>query len=179
MPIVNVKGHEINAIIIRDSSNRRAQQFKNKILTAFKSFTLTDDDVDIELEPLAMKKAPATASWYMEGEHLNISYNMMPKFVENLYVIMKVLEIEIGQVMDDTQTMAEFVKKFAEDSDILKQRKEARKTLGLEVDCMDLNLINKTYKNMARDCHPDMPNGDTERFKVINKAHKVLNKEFS
>jgi len=42
---------------------------------------------------------------------------------------------------------------------------------------MDFDLINKTYKNIVRYCHPDM--GDIEKFKVINKAHKVLNKEFS
>ena len=45
------------------------------------------------------------------------------------------------------------------------------------IDGENLEDINKKYKVLAKDAHPDMSNGDTERFKAINHAHKILKRE--
>ena len=42
---------------------------------------------------------------------------------------------------------------------------------------MDMGLINKKYKVLAKEHHPDMPMGSTEKFKEINNAHKTLKRE--
>ena len=42
---------------------------------------------------------------------------------------------------------------------------------------MDLDVISKKYKVLAKKLHPDMDGGDAQRFKEINVAHKVLKRE--
>jgi len=32
---------------------------------------------------------------------------------------------------------------------------------------------------LAKETHPDMPDGDTEKFKMINRAHKILKRELA
>lgn len=36
------------------------------------------------------------------------------------------------------------------------------------------NQITKAYRRLAKEVHPDKPNGDAEQFKRINRAHEVL-----
>ena len=82
--MVNIKGYEFKEIKLSDSYNRKALQFKNKIINNLKIFGLTEEDTNIPLEKIAMRKAQATASWYLWGEHLFYSYNGSSKFAENL-----------------------------------------------------------------------------------------------
>ncbi|MCX9025094.1 MAG: DnaJ domain-containing protein [Candidatus Methanoperedens sp.] len=35
------------------------------------------------------------------------------------------------------------------------------------------------YKALAKELHPDMPTGDTEKFKQLNIAHKILKRELT
>ena len=56
-------------------------------------------------------------------------------------------------------------------------RAKARETLGIEKDALDMEAINKKYKEMARQAHPDMEGGCVEKFKEINNAHKILKRE--
>ncbi|MFA6889248.1 MAG: molecular chaperone DnaJ, partial [Candidatus Woesearchaeota archaeon] len=84
---ITVKGYEVEAITVKDSFNRRATQFKNNIIATLKKIGLTVDDIDIVLEPNAIKKAPASASWYLDGHHLQFSHNSRNKYAENLYVV--------------------------------------------------------------------------------------------
>ena len=74
-------------------------------------------------------------------------------------------------------TKAEFVRKFEEGENIEKRRKKARELLGVDEDCLDLELINKNYKLLAKKCHPDMGGGDIKKFKELNHAHKLLKRE--
>ena len=177
MSRLKVKGHEFSALIVRDSYSRRAVQFKNNILKSLKKIGLTEDDVDVELETLAAKKMPACATWYIDGYRLYYSYNGADKFVENLYVVSKVVELEVDALLNETKTLQDFVNEFSEGKDILEIRKEARKTLGVDEDSLDLDLINSKYKALAKINHPDMPTGNTEKFKEINRAHKILKRE--
>ena len=79
-------------------------------------------------------------------------------------------------MLNEEITFEEFSQHFSEDHDIAKKRIEAREILGVDEDCLDVELINKNYKNLARKHHPDM-GGDMETFKKINNAHKTLKRE--
>ena len=177
MSMLKVKGHEFSAFIAKDSPSRRAVQFRNNILGSLKKIGLSEDDVDVEIEVLAAKKAPASASWYIDGHHLFYSYNKAAKFVENLYVVSKIIELEVDALVNERKNLQDFITEFSEDKDISHRRKEARKALGVDEDTLDLNIINEKYKSLAKAHHPDMPNGNMEKFKEINNAHKILKRE--
>ena len=105
------------------------------------------------------------------------SYARRSNYAENLYVIMRVLELETLAVIERKKSFEQFTKEFAEEHDISERRKDARKTLDLEEDCMDLGVIDSRYKSMAKNLHPDMPTGSEAAFKKLNNAHKLLKRE--
>ena len=175
--MVTIKGHEFRQITITNSYDRRAMQYRNKIISTLKSIGLTEDDMDIPLETRAMKKEQASVAWYMWDDHLFFSYNKCSKFVENLAMVSVVIDYFINLVNERQLTPEEFIKMFAEDEDIIKKRKEAREVLGVEEKSNDFSVIHKNFKKLSKELHPDMPAGDTERFKKINVAHKILKRE--
>ena len=177
--MVNIKGYNFKQITIRDSYNRRALQYKNKIISYLKNFGLTEDDVDVPLESVTMRKAQASASWYMWDEHLFFSYNGSTKFVENLAMVAQVMDYFLHLLSEDKLSQEEFLKLFAEDKDIIQQRKDAREVLGVEENSIDFETMHKNYKQLSKKHHPDMPSGDAEKFKKINTAHKILKKELN
>jgi hypothetical protein len=177
MTLLTVKGHEFDAITIKDSHNRRALQFRNNIIASLSRLGLTADDVDIKLETNAIKKAPASVSWYIDKQHLHYSHNSRNKYVENLYVIFKVIDLEVTDLLEDKKTVEEFMDAFSEDYDFEEKRKEAREALGLDHDVHDFKVIDKTYKDLAKKHHPDKETGDIEKFQRINTAHKILKRE--
>ena len=158
MTTITAHGQTIEALPVKDSFSRRATQFKNKILAAFKNAGISPDQVDIPEERAPMRKAAAIVSWYALGSYCHYSYARRNNYTENLYVVMRLLELELQSVVDGTKTAEDFAKEFAED-------------------CMDFQQIDLNYKRMAKDAHPDMPNGSTEEFKKINNAHKTLKRE--
>ncbi|MGV8086958.1 MAG: J domain-containing protein [Candidatus Woesearchaeota archaeon] len=177
MTLVKIKENEINTIIIKDSFNRRAIQFRNNIIILLSKISVIEDDIDIPMENVALKKAPASVSWYFDNHHLYYSYNACNKFVENLYVVQKLLELEINKLIDGEQAVEDFVEEFREEQDITDKRKDAREILGLKHDELDIGIIDKAYKNLAKEHHPDKPEGDVLKFKEINHAHKILKRE--
>jgi len=179
MTLLKIKGYEFKARVIRDSFTRRAQQFYNNIITSLRSIGVSEDDIDMDLEPVAIKQLPANVSWYVDGSHLHYSYNAGTKYVENLFVVSKIIEFEVKQILAGEKTIEQFILDFSESHKVEEERKEARKLLGVEEDSLDLDLMNKKYKELAKETHPDMPNGDTERFKMLNRAHKILKRELA
>ncbi|MCK5615671.1 J domain-containing protein [Candidatus Pacearchaeota archaeon] len=101
----------------------------------------------------------------------------MPRFVENLYIINKVLEIEVDKFLSGDVTLDKFCREFSEDEDLHNQLTQARKTLEVDIAEKDFDVINKNFKKLARKHHPDMPGGDHEKFQEINAAHKLIQKE--
>lgn len=174
---IKIKGHEFEAITVRDSFSRRAMQYKNNIIATLGKLGLTVDDIDIEIEANAIKNTPASVSWYFDHHHLHYSHSSRTKYVENLYVVFKVLDLEVTALLNEEKTIQEFVNEFAESHDVAKKRKEAREILGLDHDVNDLEVINKAYKDLAKGHHPDAEGGDIEKFKAINNAHKMLKRE--
>jgi len=177
--MVSIKGYDFKKVTIRDSYNRRALQCKNNLIGYLKNFGLSEDDIDIPLENNAMRKAQASASFYMLGEHLFFSYNGASKFVENLAMVEQVITHFINLLNDGQITEENFLAEFKEDKDIIKQRKDAREVLGVEEGSIDFETMHKNYKKLSKAHHPDMPNGDTDTFKKINIAHKILKRELN
>src|SRR3989338_7570524 len=137
MTKITVKGHEFEVVPIKDSFNRRAVQFKNNIIASLTRLGITVDDIDIELEPNGIKKAPASVSWYFDRQHLHYSHNSRDKYVENLYIVFKVIDIEVTALLEGRMTREEFINEFSEVIDIAKKRKESRVVLGLDDDVND------------------------------------------
>lgn len=178
MVLVKIKGYEFNAINIRDSYTRRAQKFYNNIINNLKSVGIPEDDIIIDLEP-AIKKLPAKAKWYIDGYLLHYSYNGGTKYAENLFVVSKIIELEIKEIIAGKKTIQDFIYDFSENDEVEEERKEARKVLGVPEDSIDFELMTQNYKKMAKEAHPDMPKGSTERFKSLNRAHKILKRELN
>ena len=175
--IIKIKGNEIHVSSIENSFDRRAVQIKNNIIDTLGALGLERWDVEIKLERVACKKAPASVSFYFDGRNLKYTYSLMPKYVENLAVIDKVLKIEIGKLISNEKTLDEFKQEFYEDDDLNEQLSEARETLGVYAEEKDFELISKKYKTLAKKYHPDMPEGDHVMFQKINGAHKLIQKE--
>lgn len=177
--MVKIKGHEIGSIVVKDASNRRSIQFKNNIIKILKKIDVIEDDINIPLERIAIKKAKASATWYISDHRMHFSHNMQSKYVENLYVLFKVIEIEVNLVISGENTLRDFISEFKEDSDVYDRRKEAREFFDCDHDEFDFEVINTKYKIMAKELHPDMSTGDTEKFKKLNIAHKILKRELT
>jgi hypothetical protein len=177
MVMIRTRGYEFESVICKDSFNRRAVQYKNQIIQLLGKLGVKEDDTEIPLEKVAIKKAQATVSWYFNGHYMEYTYRTASRFVDNLYIVKKVLELKINDFLNGVININDITNEFSEGKDIEKQRIEAREALGVNPDSMDINLINKNYKILAKEFHPDMPNGDMERFKKINHAHKILKKE--
>ncbi len=177
MATIKLKGHEIQQLLIRDSYDRRAVQYRNKIIETLRKIGVTENNVNIELIDSAFRSAPASAAWYLNGQHLYYSYKIARKYVENLYIVFKVIELEVNALLAGKKTMEEFMLEFVEEKDVEEKRKEARTFLGIDHDVIDMNIIDVKYKELAKKNHPDMPTGNTEMFKKINHAHKVLKRE--
>ncbi|HYD03904.1 MAG TPA: J domain-containing protein [Alphaproteobacteria bacterium] len=177
MAIIKIKGCEINAIPIRDSFSRRAIQYRNNIFKLLINSGINEDDIDIPLESVAMKKAPASVDWYAGDNPMHYSFNGCSKFVENLYVVQKLLEIKTAALMDGEITPEDYIAEFREERDVAERRRKAREVLGLDEKTMDVEAIDKAYKTLAKEHHPDTPTGDVIKFKEINNAHKTLKRE--
>jgi len=177
MENVNFKGHIITPMLFKDNFQRRALQMKNKIISALEKTGVRADDVELDFSGISVKKAKAVVTWYYDGHMLHYGNNSMDKYVENLYIVTKVIEGEVESVLNGEKTMLDFVGEFREDDDLEKSRKEARAFFGLAHDAKDMEEIDKKYKEMARHLHPDMPTGDLEKFKKLNHHHKILKRE--
>ncbi|MCK5594310.1 MAG: J domain-containing protein [Candidatus Aenigmarchaeota archaeon] len=177
--MVRIKGHEINPVITKLAYNRKALQFKNNIISTLKSIGVDEYDVKIPLESVAIRNVKAQATWWLDGYRMHYSYNQQNKFVDNLWIIYKVIELETKLLISKEHTLTEFCAAFKEDKDIDKQRQKAREHIGVAHDETNIETINQKYKEMARTLHPDMPTGDVEKFKKLNNAHKILKRELS
>ncbi len=177
--MVRIKGNEIETPSINGSFERKAVQIQNNIISTLKLLGIGRDDIDITLEKNPQKKLPASISWYFNDRKFRYSYSQMPRFVENLSIIDKVLRIEVDKLLVDNITFEEFAREFSEDDDLPEQLLEARKLLGVEATETDFELINKKYKELAKKHHPDLPGGNHEKFQEINAAHKLIKKELT
>jgi hypothetical protein len=177
--MIKIKGNEIAAPSIVSSFDRKAVQIQNNIVQTLRPLGVDRDHVNIILPKIAQKKAPASISWYFQGRNLKYGYSQMKNFVENLYIIDKVLKCEVTKLLSEEITPSQFMHEFSQDDNFSEQLQEARKTLGVDPNETDFELISKKYKDLARKHHPDMPDGDHDAFQKINAAHKLIKKELT
>ncbi len=176
---LKIKGHEIEIGLALNSFNRRAVQLQNRIISNLQKIGIKKDYIDIELEKMAGRKAKASATWFGHSHRMHYANNSQDKFVDNLAVVCKIIEVEVGRVLSEEKTLQEFIEEFREEEDIEEQRKGAREFFGLEHSHKDIETINKKYKDLAKEHHPDKPTGSIEKFKELNKAHKILKRELT
>jgi hypothetical protein len=177
--MVRIKGHEIDPVVARNSFERRTLQYKNKIKASLRKVGVREDDVEVPLERFAIRNVPGSATFWLGNHRLYYSYARSKRFVDNLYVVQKLIELEVDEVLSGKKSEQEFCDAFTEDKDVEDQRKEARELIGVSEHCVDLNEINLKYKKLAMKCHPDMPTGDHEKFQSLNRAHKLLKRELA
>lgn len=177
--MVKIKGNEIKNPNFKDSYDRRAVKLQNSIVETLKSLDVDRDSTDIPMEKNARLKGKASASWYFEGRNLKYSYSLMPKFIENLYIIDQVLKFEVDKLLGREITLDQFQREFEDDKDLDDDLLNARKVLGASEDETDFEVISKNYKDLAKKHHPDMSDGDHELFQKINVAHKLIKKELT
>ncbi|MEK6937299.1 MAG: J domain-containing protein [Nanoarchaeota archaeon] len=176
---ITIKGHKLSALETRDSHSRRALKYKNNIFSLLSKIGVVKDNIIIDLEPIVIKNIMASALWYCDGYKMYYSYKSAKKYVDNLYVVYKVIEFEVNDLLAGTITFQEFLSEFSEKDDVENTRKEAREVLGIDQDVLDFNIIDKRYKELAKKYHPDINGGDAEMFKKINIAHKILKRELT
>ena len=150
---------------------------KNDIIEYLSVLGVEPHQIDLEIESVAIKNAPASVTWYFAGHKCYYSYTSLPRFIDNLFIVSVIIELEVTKLVGKEMTEEEFCRSFSEDDDVQQQREEARKLLGVDANEKDFEVITKKYKLMAKEHHPDMPNGDPELFKKINLAHKLLKRE--
>jgi hypothetical protein len=180
MAKLNIKGHEIIFIPATSSFDRRTLQYKNKIITELGKLGVKREDVEFDYEGPSIKPSKALVGWFMGRDYLSYDNNSQTKYVDNLAVVAKLIEKEVELVVLDKKPINEFMEEFRHDEEHEAKRKEAREFFGLtKEEERDLELINRKYKDLAKTLHPDMPTGNTEKFKQLNNAHKILKKELS
>lgn len=177
--MVLIKGYDFKQITLRDSYNRRALQYKNRFIQYLHKFGLSEDDVEIPIDGNSMRNAPASITLYMLDEHLFFSYNRCSKFAENVAMVVQVVEHFLHCLLEGDISQEEFIALFEEDTDIVEKRKKAREVLGVDEDSTDFEEMHENFKKLSKKYHPDMPDGNTELFKKINVAHKILKKELT
>src|SRR3989344_146278 len=141
--MVKIKGNEIEPPKINTSFERKSVQIQNNIMLTLKQIGIERDNVKMPMEKVSQKKAPASVSWYFNGRNLKYSYSLMPRFVENLYIIDKVLKIEVEKLVSEEINADQFCREFSEDDNLSEQLIDARKTLGVSPTETDFELITK------------------------------------
>jgi hypothetical protein len=177
MKIIKVKGYEVKLITVKDSFTRKALLFKNNIISNLKKLGLTEDDIEVHMEQITIRKAKASVEWYINGHRLYYSYNSENRFIDNLFIISKVIENEINLLLNEEKSFEDFYRDFSEEENVEEQRIKARELLGVAKESKDIEEINKKYKELAKKHHPDKDGGSNEEFKKINNAHKILKRE--
>ena len=64
MTEIKIKGHSIHLMPAKDSFNRRALQYKNKLISSLGRLGVSRDDVDLELGGYCGRESKAVATWY-------------------------------------------------------------------------------------------------------------------
>jgi len=175
MASIKVRGYELPVFDMKQASSRKALQLKNTIINNLKKLNVHEDFITVKEEAIVIKRAPASVSWYMDGQNLYYSYTIH-NFIQNLYIVSSIIELEVNAVLSGEKSRDECVNGFMEDKEIEVHRKKARELLGVSKDCYDFDLISKKYKDLSKTHHPDM-GGDLEMFQSINNAHKTLKRE--
>jgi hypothetical protein len=177
MSTIKIKGHDITFTPAKDNFNRRALQYKNKLISALQELGVHRDNVELELDGYCGRDSKASVTWFHNGHRMYYEVATQARYVDNLFLVSQLIEKEVTLVLEEKKPMEEFTAEFTEDEDVHDERKAAREFFDLEHDHKDMHEINKKYKELAKTLHPDTPTGNVEKFKELNHHHKILKRE--
>ena len=109
--MVKVRGYEFPAFDMKQASSRKALQLKNMILSHLKKLGVHEDFITIKEEAVVIKRAPASVSWYMDGQNLYYSYTSL-RYIENLSLVCSVIEREVSAVLSGEKSREECIMSF-------------------------------------------------------------------
>jgi hypothetical protein len=173
---MKTRGFEFDLVPIKDSYHRRAVQISNKIAESLSKLGLTSDDIDVKEQKIPLLPGEANATWFIMGHKCHYSHSQQTRFIDNLQVVAKVIEMEVELVVSGRKEATQFIFDYEEKDELSDDRKKARTILEVPDDCKDFELIDSQYKKLSKQAHPDL-GGDVEKFKEINWAHKTLKRE--
>ncbi|MBN2880828.1 J domain-containing protein [Candidatus Woesearchaeota archaeon] len=169
---------EITIPQFKDSLFRRSTALKNKIISSLKKLGVDVDGIEFSRNN-PMKTGTEHVSWYLDDRHCFVSCAKFGRTIENLYAISVVVTKKVEELINEEITFEEFIQLFTNhDTEVLDDRQKAREFFGV-TDPVDMAVVNKQYKTLAKTLHPDTDSGDHDSFQELNKWHKVLKKEFS
>ena len=186
MTQIRVKRFDISFNEIRNGFDRKATLFCNNIIEEIKKIKLNRDFIKFPETHSAHRREFAKVILYYNHHKLIFTHNSQKRFVDNLFIVSKLIEFEIKELNEKNLTSEKFISKYQEEhveggkNDKKAQnnlREESFKILNLEEQDFNLENLNNNYKKLARKHHPDLNGGDTTEFTKINKAHKLLKKE--
>src|SRR3989338_7393290 len=115
MTTIKIKGHDIMLPAIRDSYHRRAVQYRNKIIETLRKIGVSESNIDLKLEENVIGNTKAAVSWYIDKHHLYYSYKIAKRYIDNLYIVFKVIELEVNAVLTDKKSIEDFMNEFIEE----------------------------------------------------------------
>ena len=116
--MVKIKGHEIDPVVAKNTFERRALQYKNKINASLRKLGVREDDVEVPLERFAIKDVPGSVTFWLGNHRLYYSYSRAKRFVDNLYIVQKLIELEVEEVLSGRKTEQEFCDSFSESESV-------------------------------------------------------------
>ncbi|MCA9486844.1 DnaJ domain-containing protein [Candidatus Woesearchaeota archaeon] len=173
-----IKGYELELKVTKSAYERKSILFANSIIETLGKLGVGRDDIEVSLGVMGNKNLPAQVEWFYDGGYLECSCSLTRRFIDNLYLIMKLLEICVSELVSGKISKEDFLKLFREERNVKLHRRESREILGVSENEMSLEVITNAYKKLAKLHHPDR-GGDVETFQNINFAHKTLKRELS
>ena len=174
---MKIRGFELQIAPLRDSYIRRQVQLSNKIAQALSLLGVSSESVESSEEKFPLRPLKASVSWYIEGHYCHFSHSSQARYIDNLQVVTKIIELEVDLVVTGKKPLEQFIYDYSEKDDFEAERKKAREILEVPSDCTDFVVIDSQYKKLSKLAHPDMQTGDVDKFKLINWAHKTLKRE--
>lgn len=175
--MIKIKGYEFNDEPVKDATYRKGIQLQNQVKKNLTKIGIDEDQIDVSDVKVVIASKKAFVSWYFDGQHYYIGYSKK-RYIDNLNLISQVIKKYCDELTQDKISIEDFLKAFKEEEDVEDLREKARNYFELEEN-FTLTELDKKYKTLAKKYHPDMNNGDTEKFKELNVMHKTLKREFN
>lgn len=84
MEKVKIKGHDITFIPAKDNFNRRALQYKNKLISSLGELGVKRDQVDLELDGYCGRDSKASVTWFFEGHRMYYEVATQTRYIITL-----------------------------------------------------------------------------------------------
>ena len=172
MKIIKVKGYEINFIPTISAIDRKAVLYCNNIIEEIKKIGLNQDYVEFLKCENSHRIELCKFSIYYENHKLIFSHNSQRRYIDNLFILSKLVEKEIQALLNNQITKQNLIDKYTQEKLEDDFRNKAIEILDLKKNNFDKETLNKNYKELAKKFHPDKEGGSVDEFKKINNQIK-------